>query len=233
MRFDLYLESGPQHRKTWVYVPGLAGCSTVGATSEEAIENARVAIRDRIGFLRSHGEQVADPEPIELVVAEHFIERKVLGFGQQTFATDREPLTSAEAARQLRWAGWSRDELVAAARAQPYPLHEKPPSGGRSAAEILSHVAGAEWSYVSSTLGTLLGASQAIAAIERAGDEPWSALAAERETLISRLAAMTPDELARVLEREGKPPRSARRMLRRLLEHEWEHDLELQARRLR
>jgi predicted RNase H-like HicB family nuclease/uncharacterized damage-inducible protein DinB len=230
MRFDLYLESGPQRRKTWVYVPSLPGTSTVGPTTEQAIEDARIAIRDRIDFLRRHGERVADPDPIELVVADHVIERKVLGYGQQVIVTDREPLTADEAARQLRWAEWAREELMAAARAQPRPLHEKPPTGGRSAAEILSHVAGAEWAYVSSTLGTLPGASQAIAAIERTGDAPWPAMDAERQTLMARLEAMTEEERRRVIEREGKPPRSARRMLRRLLEHEWEHVLELQAR---
>ena len=48
---------------------------------------------------------------------------------------------------------------------------------------------------------------------------------------MARLRAMTPDELSRVVERgEGKPPRSARRMMRRLLEHEWEHTLELRSR---
>jgi predicted RNase H-like HicB family nuclease len=229
MRFDLYLESGPQHRKTWVYVPSLPGCSTVGSTTEQAIENARAAIFDRIGFLRRHGEQVADPEPIELVVVDHVIERKVLGFGQQVFATDREPLTPAELARQLRWAEWAREELITAARAQPGEISLKPATG-RPAAEILSHVAGAEWAYVSSTLGTLPGASQAIGAIERAGDDPWAALVAERQTLMTRLTAMTADELSRVTEREGKPPRTARRMLRRLLEHEWEHVLELRSR---
>ncbi len=41
---------------------------------------------------------------------------------------------------------------------------------------------------------------------------------------------MTDEDLTRVVEREGKPPRTARRMLRRTLEHEWEHLLELQAR---
>jgi predicted RNase H-like HicB family nuclease len=234
MRFDLYLESGPQHKRTWVYVPSLPGTVGFGPTSDQAIENARDAIRGRIAFLRRHGGDATDPdvpdsEPIELHVAEHIIERQLLGFGQQSFPTDREPLTAAEAARQLRWAEWSREELIAAARAQPRPLLEKPPTG-RSAAEILSHVAGAEWSYVSSTLGTLAGQSATIAAIEGAGDEPWAALAAEREALMERLRAMTADELTRIVEREGKPPRTARRMLRRMLEHEWEHVLELQAR---
>jgi hypothetical protein len=49
--------------------------------------------------------------------------------------------------------------------------------------------------------------------------------------LFERLRRITTEELARVVERgEGKPPRSARRMLRRLLEHEWEHVLELRSR---
>ena len=231
MRFDLYLESGPQHRKTWVYVPSLPGCSTVGPTTEQAVENARTAIRERVEFLRRHGEVVPDPDPIEMVVADHVIERKVLGFGQQSFPTDREPVTADDAARQLRWAEWSREELVAAARAQTLPLAEKPASGGRSAAAILSHVAEAEWAYATSTLGSIPGGGAIMATIERSAESPWDALAAERAALLTRLRAMTATELTRIVERgEGKPPRSARRMLRRLLEHEWEHVLELRSR---
>jgi predicted RNase H-like HicB family nuclease len=231
MRFDIYLESGPQHKKTWVYVPGLPGCSTVAPTSEAAIEAARLAIEQRLDFLRRHGDGLPGAEPIEIVVADHNVDSKFLGYGQGVFPSDREPLTADEAARQLSWATWSREELVAAARAQPRPLTVAPPTGGRPTAAILSHVAGSEWSYLSSNLGTLKGGSAAIAAIERAADEPWAALAAERATLSERLRQMTPDELATVTERgEGKPPKSARRMLRRLLEHEWEHVLELTAR---
>lgn len=231
MRFEIYLESGPLHRKTWIYVPGLAGCSTVSPTTDEAADAARSAIRRRIGFLRDHGEPFPDPEPIEVAVASHVIEPRYLGFGQGVFASDLEPLTADEAAHQLRWAGWSREELVAASRAQPMPLAAKPARGGRSTAAILSHVAGAEWSYVSSTLGTVAGGGAAIAAIEGAGDEPWAALAAERETLMERLSRMTPEELKRVIDRRpGKPLRTARRMMRRMLEHEWEHALELRSR---
>jgi hypothetical protein len=130
----------------------------------------------------------------------------------------------------LRWAAGSRDEVVAVARAQPRPLELRPAAGGRSTLAILSHVAGSEWAYVSSTLGSLPGASAAIGAIERAGDEPWEALVAERATVAARIAAMTESERTGVFEREGKSPRTARRMLRRLLEHEWEHVRELQRR---
>jgi predicted RNase H-like HicB family nuclease len=230
MRFDLYLESGPQHKKTWVYVPDLPGCSFVGPTTERAIEIAPSVIGERLDFLRRHGEPPADSEPIEVAVAEHVIERGMLGFGQQFWAPDLVPLTAADVAARLRWAAWSREEFVAAAREQRLPLHVKPAAGGRSAAEILSHVAGAEWSYVSSTLGTLPGASAAIAAIEGAGNHPWDALASERATVAGRIAEMTEKERTGVFEREGRSPRTARRMLRRLLEHEWEHVRELRDR---
>ena len=59
MRFELYLESGPQHRKTWVFVPGLPGCVAVGPTTDAAIEIARSAIAERLDFLRRHGETMA------------------------------------------------------------------------------------------------------------------------------------------------------------------------------
>jgi hypothetical protein len=42
--------------------------------------------------------------------------------------------------------------------------------------------------------------------------------------------AAGPRNRDRAIERAGKDPRSARRMLRRMLEHEWEHVLELRSR---
>jgi predicted RNase H-like HicB family nuclease len=145
MQFDLYLESGPQHRKTWVFIPGLPGCTVRGPTTEAALEAVPAAIRERLDFLRLHGENAPVPESIELVIADHVIERKWLGFERQFFASDREPLSEEDVRAQLRWAGWSREDLVAAARAQAGPLAVKPATGGRSAAGILAHVAGAEW----------------------------------------------------------------------------------------
>jgi predicted RNase H-like HicB family nuclease len=228
MVYELYLESGPQHRRTWVYVPSLPGCTWTGPTTEAATEAAPGAIGMRLDFLLRHGERVA-PAPIEIVVAGHVIERKVLGFGQQSFPSDRDPLTPADLASHLRWAGWSREEFVTALRAQPRPLSEKPESG-RSAGAIVLHVAEAEWAYVSATLSGLVGRRAVIAALERAGDEPWDALAAEREPLVERVAAMTPEERGRVIEKDGRLRWSARRMFRRILEHEWEHLQELRAR---
>lgn len=228
MDYELYLESGPQHRKTWIYVPSLPGCSTVAATSELAPEAAREAIVDRLAFLRSHGEKV-DSDPPTVSVAEHAIERQTLGFGQRFWPPDLPPLSQDEVPRLMRWAEWSREALIAAARRQSRPMEARPDSG-RSTLTILAHVAGAEWAYVSGTLGTLPGGSARIAAIEAAGDEPWAAMAAERAAIVARLEAMTPEDLRRVVEKKGQPHWTARRMFRRLLEHEWEHTRELESR---
>ena len=51
----------------------------------------------------------------------------------------------------------------------------------------MAHVAGAEWGYVSSVLGSLPGHGRTIKAIEEAGPDPWEALAGERETVMARL----------------------------------------------
>jgi hypothetical protein len=169
MRYELYLESGPQHRKTWVYVPACPAARRWPPLPSEAPEAARAAIR-RTPRLPAPPRRRPMPgsEPIEVVVAEHIIERKFLGFAQGSFPTDLLPMQPDDAARQLRWAEWSREELVAAARAQTRCHSPRSrPAGGRSAAAILSHVAGSEWSYVSSTLGTLPGGGAIIAAESR------------------------------------------------------------------
>jgi predicted RNase H-like HicB family nuclease/uncharacterized damage-inducible protein DinB len=229
MRFDLYLESGPRRRKTMVHVLALPGCIATGPTTEEAIENAPSAIRARLEFLRRHGEPVAAPEPLELVVVEHVTEGVWLGNGAAFFEPDREPLGAEEARRQVTWMAWSREELIAAARAQPGGLADAPAGGGRTVGAILHHVADAERSYLNSMLGPVSGLSAVVTAVERAGDEIWEPLGRARGLIVERLALMTDDELARLVQKGGEP-RCTRRMLRRMLEHEWEHLLELRTR---
>ena len=78
-------------------------------------------------------------------------------------------------------------------------------------------------------LGSVPGLNAALTAVERSGDEIWEPLAQARGLIVERLALMSDEELARLVQKGGEP-RSTRRMLRRMLEHEWEHTLELRAR---
>jgi predicted RNase H-like HicB family nuclease len=229
MKFDVYLETGPKHRKTMTHVPSLAGVTAMGETTEVALDNTRDAIRERVAFLRRQGEEHPDPEPIELNVAEEDTTGGFLGFAIAVFRSDLEPVPPRELERQVRWAEWSREELIKAARAQKGGLRSGPPGKGRTPAEILAHVAGSERAYLNSVVGPVEGLNAAIKAVEASPDDPWDALAAAREILLKRIRAMTPEERRAVVKR-GKEHRTARRMLRRTLEHEWEHVLELRAR---
>jgi predicted RNase H-like HicB family nuclease len=229
MKFDVYLETGPKHRKTMTHVPDLAGTTAMGETTEVALDNTRNAIRERVAFLRRHGEKHPDPEPIELNVAEEDTTSSFLGFAVGVFGWDLEAIPPRELERQVRWAEWSREELIEAARSQPGGLRSGPQGKGRTPAEILAHVAGSEGAYLKSVVGPVEGLNAAIKAIEQAPLDPWGAMAAAREILLARIRAMTPEE-RRAIVKGGKGRRTARRMLRRTLEHEWEHVLELQAR---
>ncbi len=229
MRFDICLETGPRHRKTMAHAVTLPGATAMGPTVDDAIEQLATAIQARIAFLRRHGEPFPDPDPLELVVTEMDTSGDFLGYGAVSFAADRVAVDSDELRRDLRWLEWSRDELVEAARTQPGGLTGRPGGRGRSAGEILAHVAGAERGYLNALVGSVAGLGAAATAVERSGDRPWEALALERAIVRERLATLTDDERSRAVQR-GKTAQTARRMLRKMLEHEWEHVLELQAR---
>jgi predicted RNase H-like HicB family nuclease len=229
MKFEVYLETGPKHRKTMTHVPGLAGTTAMGETTDIALDNTRPAIRERVEFLRRHGQKHPDPDPIELAVVEEDLTGGFLGFAIAFFGSDLEPVPPRELERQVCWAQWSREELIEVARAQPGGLRSGPPGKGRTPAEILAHVAGAERAYLNSIVGPVEGLNAQIKAVENSPDDPWDALARAREILIARIQALTPEERRAVVQR-GKERRTARRMLRRTLEHEWEHVQELRAR---
>ncbi len=229
MKFDVHVETGPKHRKSMTHVLALPGTIATGDTLDEALENTRGAIVERVAFLRRHGETVRDPEPIELVIAEEDTTTGFIGFGAATFERDLEPLTKPELEKLVRQAEWARAELIEAARAQPGGLRGGSPGKGRTPAEILAHVAGSERAYLNSVVGPVDGLNAEIKAIEQNPDDPWAALDRARELLVKRIGAMTEAERTRVFER-GKEHRTARRLMRRMLEHEWEHVLELRSR---
>jgi predicted RNase H-like HicB family nuclease len=229
MKFEVYVETGPKHRKSMTHVLALPGTIASGDTLDSALENTKAAILERVAFLRRHGEKPRDPEPIELLVAEEDTTTGFIGFAAATFKPDFEPLSKAELERLVKQAEWAREELIGAARAQRGGLRGGPPGKGRSPAEILAHVAGAERAYLNSVVGPVDGLGPAIKTVEENLDDPWDAIAQARDILLARIRAMTDKERTSVVKR-GKEQRTARRMMRRTLEHEWEHILELRSR---
>jgi predicted RNase H-like HicB family nuclease len=93
--YRLYLESGPKHKKTLVYVLDLLGCVVGGPTTEATLEATPDAIRAFLRFLARHGQPVDPAAEFETKVTEHIAEGIFLGNGDPTlvFGPDRLPLT--------------------------------------------------------------------------------------------------------------------------------------------
>ncbi|MBI1802155.1 MAG: DinB family protein [Chloroflexi bacterium] len=231
--YTLYLESGPRRRKTMAHVLDLLGCIAQGPTTEAALEAAPEAIRVYLRFLRWHGEAVEPQHPFTTVVAEHVTEGAWLGNGDPTpgFAPDFQPLSAEGLALYLRHLAWLRADLLDLIRdLTPEQLIAEPKDTGRSIYRILEHISEAQGAYLRGTVGKVQGLAEALRAVRQSADDLPAALTRVWQISSARLEVMSEAERARLVN-HGQVTWTARRGLRRMLEHEWEHRLELSRRR--
>ncbi|MSQ42577.1 MAG: hypothetical protein EXR65_06060 [Dehalococcoidia bacterium] len=230
--YGLYLESGPRRRKTMIHVLDLLGCVAVGATTEEAIAATPEAIEAYRGFPRCHGERVAAPARIETRVVEQITEGQWLGNGSPaaTFGPDRQPVTPREVEIFLRRFHWFREALAAWAGSRTAAqLDSAGGSGGRPARAVLHHVLAVPGAYLSVPLGSSEGFSAVGGAVERGELALPEALRRIGAMIAERVRATTAEERARVVQRPDGV-RTLRKALRLILEHDWEHLVELSRR---
>ena len=229
--YALYVESGPKRRKTMVHILDLLGCIAQGPTTDDALDATPDAIRAFLRFLRAHGEP-GDPEAaFTTVIAEHVMEGVWLGQGNPTpgFRRDFEPLSAEELAgylQRLRWMRQGFSELIGGLT--PDPLLARPGTG-RPIFGIIEHVVEADCAYLRSTVGKVDGLLPATKAVLRLPDDLPAALDNLWAIGAARLAAMTEDERTRQVA-HGQSTWTARRGLRRMLEHQREHLVELSGR---
>ena len=228
--YQLYLESGPMRKKTMVHILELLGCIANGPTTEEALAKTPTAIRAYLRFLKRHGEEVNPEEEIEIRVAEHITEGSWLGNGDPAvlFAPDRELLTREELEKYIRRLEWSRAEIVELVRDLSEAELETKPARGRSIKSILEHIFGAEYSYVRH-FGKLDGIQGPGSNIRRSKEELLAWMAVVRASEIKKLRTLL-DQPPGELDVRSKYAHNSRRGIRRLLEHEWEHLVELRER---
>ncbi len=228
--YQLYLESGPMRKKTMVHVLDLLGCIANGPTTEEALARTPQAIRTYLRFLQRHGEEVNPEEEIETRVAEHITEGTWLGNGDPAilFVPDREPLTQEDLEKYLRRLAWSRAEIVELVSGLSEEEMEEKPPRGRSIKGILEHIFGAEYSYVRH-FGKLEGIQGPGSHIQRSKEELLAWMAVVRASEIKKLHALL-DQPPGDPDVRSKYAHNSRRAIRRLLEHEWEHLMELKER---
>ncbi|MGI8553097.1 MAG: DinB family protein [Dehalococcoidia bacterium] len=230
--YDLYLESGPRRRKTMVHVLELLGCVAVGPTTEDAIAVTPDAIRAYRRFLQRHGER-ADPEvTFETRVVEHITEGGWLGNGSPylVFGPDLAPLSDEEIETYLQRFQWLCEELAVWATAQTDAQLDAPPSSGeRPGRAVLHHVLGSQGTYLAAAMGSAPGFSKVAGAAERGELSLADALRRTGTMAADRVHATTAEERIAVRELSAGP-RTLRKALRRMLEHDWEHLAELSRR---
>jgi predicted RNase H-like HicB family nuclease/uncharacterized damage-inducible protein DinB len=225
--YALYLESGPQHKKTLAHVLDLLGCVVQGDTTDEAVAAAPDGIRAYRDFLERHGEKLDTAAKIETQIAEH--NTQGMFSGQAIWPQDLKPLAPAALARYLRWLEWSRADLLALVKGIDEKVLRAKPAKGRSLRDILLHVLDADKAYVYGLVGPLKAMGEPTNAADRGDLDLRIALKEARAAAIDRLKTLAPAERARV-RKAGQSTVSAHRMIRRMLEHEWEHRREIAAR---
>lgn len=140
---------------------------------------------------------------------------------------DHVPLSAEEVDRYARWLDWIGEEL--SARLADLSTLDDDPERGRSIRAILQHVIGAESAYLGATFGTDRDRNALVKESEAADADLADIFARLRALSCPRLRAMTPDE--RALSRQaGQQLWTARKMVRRMLEHRWEHLREIEDR---
>jgi len=222
--YALYLESGPQKKKTLVHVLELLGCVVQGDTTDEAVAATPDAIAAYLRYLRRHGDKVDPNEKIETRLAEHNTEG--LFSGQAPWPQDLKPVAPAALARYLGWLEWSRADLLALVKGIDEKGLRAKPAKGRSLRDILLHVLDADKSYVYGLVGPLKAMGEPTNAADRGDLDLRVALKEARAAAVDRLKSLTPAE-RRNVRKAGQSTYSAHRVIRRMLEHEWEHRREI------
>jgi predicted RNase H-like HicB family nuclease/uncharacterized damage-inducible protein DinB len=223
--YALYLESGPRRRKTMVHVIDLLGCIAQGSTTEEALGAAPEAIRAYLRFLLRHGEPVEPERAFTTAVAAHVMEGNWLANGDPTpgFAPDFGPLRAEDLSTYLRRLDWLLADLQEQVRTlPPEQMAAEPEGGGRSIGHILQHVVGSQGVYLRYLVGPVGGLSEVLRAAEQDPQAAPSALSRLWQISKTRLNALTAAECAQAVQ-HGQVTWTARRALRRMLEHAWEH----------
>lgn len=227
-RYPVYLEIAPDGL-TMAHVPDLPGCIVRAPTRKAALQGLPAAIRRYQAWLRRHGEPaLPEEESIEIEVAGESV-----GFGPfvsgdtaALFSPDRPPIAPQEMERYFRLMEHSRADLLTLVGELPdetLDLRASPQS--RSIREILRHIGNAEEWYIS----RLLPPERLPPEWESDESMPiFDFLEMERRTALECLRRLDEEERSGLLypaywTEHPEEPWTARKVLRRFLEHEAEH----------
>jgi predicted RNase H-like HicB family nuclease len=217
--YDLYAESGPMMKKTVVHVPALLGCRARGDTTQQAIDNAPEAICAFLRLLERAGEHVDPKDRFKTGLAEHNTSGGFLGSAY--LPTDAEPMQKRESGLLMTRLNAVHGELRRITTDLTPKQLTKAPATGRPIGQILRHVC-AEGGY----LRGVSGASRLMTDVDRGRIAALDALDQMFALELERLRTMSAEERSSVVMR-GQSPWTVRYAVRQMLEHAWEHYVEI------
>jgi predicted RNase H-like HicB family nuclease len=226
MHFDIYIDGHPETH--WMgHALAETGCIWITPTREEVAAAAPEAIAGFCAWLRRHGEpRAAAVQPGEITVA--VIETRevprlgISGAAVGFFEPDREPVTDEAIAVALRRLGYARLDLFeAVSMPSPEALHWRPPGKERTITENLLHMRNAQFFYLDRLFDK--------AALNALLPPPWPEATFESlqwiHAQVQRILLELPERYRAGIfpAREPQEDWTARKMLRRFVEHELEH----------
>lgn len=228
--YKLYLESGPRRKKTMVHVLELLGCIANGPTTEITLDRTPAAIRRYLCFLQYHGESVNPDVEIQTEIAEHVMEGLWLGNGDPSivFEPDLDPLGIEEMEILISHLEWMRLDMFNLVGDLSDEELDQKPEKGRPIRTILEHILGSEYNYMYA-FGRPEGLPGSGSIVKKREGNLLEWMAYVREVEIERLRSLSQEQRSEPFI-HWKYTRTARKVMRRMLEHQWEHLVEIQDR---
>src|SRR4030067_2610479 len=216
MNYRVSLESGYDVVWTFAHVPELLGCFSKKRSREMALEKLPDRIQSYLSWLKTKGESVTLKGEITVTITEEF---KCFMVGDYEvgacFEADRQSASRDEIQVAQKRMGWNREELLAKVAHLPAEVLDKKLAGSaRTLRQVLNHIAGADLWYIDRIKSN-------IPSFKFFPEDAFARLSSIRDFVITELLNLSEDELSKIVVRDNEEW-TARKVLRRLLEHERE-----------
>lgn len=184
-------------------IPAVMGCNASGKTRDEAIANVRTAFRAYLALLDARGVSVEHWKGLD---SERF---PVAESASPLFPEDQVPLEEHDLRDFLHVFEAQQAALIALAGSlSAEELEREPDAGTWSVRQALEHMMNTQASLLSR--------------LEKWPDDPFNTLQSVHRIVSQRFAVMEPADTKGTKTIRGRPW-TVRRVMRRILEHEWEH----------
>jgi len=209
----------------------LLGCNRTARNRRRALSKIREEIPIYEQWLKDHGGRIkiVHPNQITLVVKEEVYDQDpwIAGGTNALFTPELQETTQKEIDKCIQRMSWNREDLLCIVEELPKSVIKKSPQKEpRSIANALSHIADAEIWYISRLNRDMRKESGLLP------KDPFKRLAKAREIACRALLSFAPEELRNVYiptmwcssrQKLLKEKWTAKKVLRRLLEHERQH----------